>query len=1283
VSLGTQKTLNLRLSSTFVPSLGQEFVLIDNDGSDAISGSFSGLPEGAILSLNGADFEISYVGGDGNDLSVTCVFAPRSWNGSVNALWSTPGNWTPSGVPLAGEGLLFPTGASNLTTSNDLPAGMAFSRLILTGSNYTLNGNGIELIDALRAESGVSNNLINLPIDVASHTVTFAGSGRINGLRIAGSLSGSGPITVAATQFCGWLELSGSHSYSGTIAIEGVNCPTFILKGASLPNASLRLRSSAAIGNGTIGPLTWDQLSSLTVAANNAVNVSVDTTIGQLNTSDLDFSATGTLYLDINGITPGVSHDQIRVTGNVSLGTQKTLNLRLSSTFVPSLGQEFVLIDNDGSDAISGSFSGLPDGTTVLLGGFSFELSYGGGDGNDLTLTSLNGLPETTTSLASSLNPSNFGQLVTFTATVMGSGPTPSGTVNFRSGSTLLGTGSLNASGVASQSTSMLADGSHTITAEYLGGGYGGSSSPPLTQVVLPIYSLSYSAGTGGSISGTTPQQVPQGSDGTPVTAVPDPNYLFVQWSDGQTDNPRTDTNVSQNISVVAEFTVISPTLSIDDVTAAEGNSGITDFVFTVTRSHTLNAVSVQVDTADGLAIAGSDYTSISGLVLNFPAGGAATATVTVQVQGDTIVEPDETFFVNLSNPTGATIADGQGVGTIQNDDSASIAINNVSQAEGNTGTTDFSFTVSLTGAVQDGFTVPLSSADGTATAGSDYTAIPPGITLSFAGTAGESQTITVQVIGDSVLEPDETFLVNLGAPSNPAVTVTQATGTGTIENDDVSTVAINDLMLPEGNSGTTSFSFTVTLTGAVDGGFSIPVESADGTATAGSDYVAIPPGTNLNFTGTDGETRTITVEVNGDTVLEPNETFSVTLGTPTNAAVMVTQAVGTATLLNDDLASVSIDDVSLTEGNAGTTGFHFSVTLTGAVQDGFTLPYASADGSAGAPGDYSSVSGTLNFTGTDGETYPILVQVLGDTIVETDEQFLVNLGTPSNPLLTPGAMVGTGTIENDDSATVAIDDVVQAEGDSGFSNFVFTLTLDGNVQDGFQLPWSTSDGTATAGSDYVAGSGTLNFTGGDGETRPISVAVVGDLEPEFDEEFHVDLGSASLAGVTAMPAGGTGVIINDDFSADVVVTIDNGQSVVFAGQTTTYTLVVSNSSAVIDVPEVRIQTTLPPDSVLQGLEWSCSGSGGASCPASGTGLIDQLLAMPRGSSLAYTISASVALGVPLPAIASLTATATLQPPYSDPVPANNSATDSDPVVGDGVFANGFEIVPPRAGTVR
>lgn len=222
------------------------------------------------------------------------------------------------------------------------------------------------------------------------------------------------------------------------------------------------------------------------------------------------------------------------------------------------------------------------------------------------------------------------------------------------------------------------------------------------------------------------------------------------------------------------------PAISIGDVSVTEGNSGTSSAIFTVTLSAAASsAVTVNYTTANGTATAGSDYLATSGS-LTF-AAGTTTRTLVVTVNGDTASEPNETLFVNLSAPSGATLADAQGIGTIVNDDGVpTLSINDISVAEGNSGTRPATFTVTLSTAATSPVSATYATANGTATAGSDYTATGGSVTFP----AGSStQTLSVTVNGDTSVEPDETFTVNLGSPVGASLA--DAQGLGTITNDD------------------------------------------------------------------------------------------------------------------------------------------------------------------------------------------------------------------------------------------------------------------------------------------------------------------------------------------------------------------------------------------------------------------------------------------------------------------------------------------------------------------
>jgi hypothetical protein len=222
------------------------------------------------------------------------------------------------------------------------------------------------------------------------------------------------------------------------------------------------------------------------------------------------------------------------------------------------------------------------------------------------------------------------------------------------------------------------------------------------------------------------------------------------------------------------------PTVSINDVSAAEGDAGTTPFNFTVSLSEASPvSVSVAYATADSTAAAGSDYAAAAGTLLF--TSGQVSKSLPIGVTGEAAFEPDETFVVNLTPISNAGPGDPQGVGTIVNDDfPPTISVSDVTAPEGAGDSTSFTFTVSLSAASWLPVTVAFATSDGTAAAPVDYA--PAAGTLTFA--PGESsKPVAVTVYGDLDWESDETFTVNLSAPTN--ATIADSAGTGTIQNDD------------------------------------------------------------------------------------------------------------------------------------------------------------------------------------------------------------------------------------------------------------------------------------------------------------------------------------------------------------------------------------------------------------------------------------------------------------------------------------------------------------------
>jgi hypothetical protein len=220
------------------------------------------------------------------------------------------------------------------------------------------------------------------------------------------------------------------------------------------------------------------------------------------------------------------------------------------------------------------------------------------------------------------------------------------------------------------------------------------------------------------------------------------------------------------------------------------------------------------------------------------------------------------------------------------------LAVSDASTLEGNTDTHAIAFNVTLSAASSLPITVAYATANGSAAAGSDYQAVSSTLTIPAGQTTG---TITVLVNGERLPEANENFFVNLSGATNATITDGQAVGTIL---DDEPRISIGDVSKVEGKKGqSTLFTFTVTLSAAYDQPVTMSFSTVNGTAKSSEDYIA-KSGT---LTFAPGETtKTITIEVKGDSKREGNETFYLDLfGLSSNT--LFTKNRGVGTILNDD----------------------------------------------------------------------------------------------------------------------------------------------------------------------------------------------------------------------------------------------------------------------------------------------------------------------------------------------------------------------------------------------
>ena len=568
--------------------------------------------------------------------------------------------------------------------------------------------------------------------------------------------------------------------------------------------------------------------------------------------------------------------------------------------------------------------------------------------------------------------------------------------------------------------------------------------------------------------------------------------------------------------------------LSIANVSIIEGNSGSKNASVLIKLSEaTSTAFSVSYTTVDGDAQAGQDYVSNSGTV-NF-AVGEISKTITISVLGDTSVETNEQFFLQVSAPDNITLDTTEASITLTNDDKPQLSITAASLLEGNTGQTTASLVISLSAPSQDTVKVNYASANGTALAAKDYLTTTGEVSFAPGET---SKTIAVPVLGDTLVEGNETFRMSLSAPVNASLSSTSS-AIVTITDDDaivVPSVSIVGATLVEGNSGSTQATLTVSLSAAASKVVSVNYATTNGTALSGSDYTA----STGTLTFAIGETsKTFTVPVLGDTTVEANETFTISLTSPSNATLSAA-ASAVVTLSNDDVPSIAIANVSVAEGNVGNTA-NVTVTLSAASTQDISVNYTTADGTASNGSDYSATVGSLLFVA--GETSKtISIPVLGDVNIESDENFTVALATPTNATLSANA-TATVTLTNDDQAVVLPTLSVTAastvvEGNTGSSTASVTVMLSARSSQTVSVNYATTDGTATAGSDYTASTGTLSFAPGE-TSKTFTVPILGDADVETDENFTISL----LSPVNASLGTSSTVITlsNDDIVSGVI----------------------------------------------------------------------------------------------------------------------------------------------------
>ena len=370
--------------------------------------------------------------------------------------------------------------------------------------------------------------------------------------------------------------------------------------------------------------------------------------------------------------------------------------------------------------------------------------------------------------------------------------------------------------------------------------------------------------------------------------------WAFASWSDGGARAHTISTPTADTTYTAQYVAQAAVSIAIANVSILEGDAGTKTAVFPVSLSSaSAMPVTVGWKTTDGSAKSVSDYAAGTGTV-TFPAGSTS-RTIVVTINGDTSVEAKEIFYVDLSAPSGATIADARAVGSIQNDDGAGTIFFGASTYQKTESGGAATITVKRSGSLAGGMTVVYSTSDGTASAGGDYTAASG--TLTF-GAGVELASFQVPITNDALDEINETVNLSLSNPAGGAVLGTRRTAVlSIVDNDSGGVLNFSTGAYERGESGG-SATIKVLRTSGAARDVTVNYTTSAGTASATADYT--PVSGTLSFAA--GQTSaSFSVVIKNNTIPEANETVNLILASPTGGATLGTRPTAVLTILDDD----------------------------------------------------------------------------------------------------------------------------------------------------------------------------------------------------------------------------------------------------------------------------------------------------------------------------------------------------------------------------------------------
>lgn len=531
----------------------------------------------------------------------------------------------------------------------------------------------------------------------------------------------------------------------------------------------------------------------------------------------------------------------------------------------------------------------------------------------------------------------------------------------------------------------------------------------------------------------------------------------------------------------------------------------------TVQRAGSQGTVSVQLDTADGSAHGGPDFQTTTS-ILTFP-DGVTSASVSIPVFDDYLLEGNESFNVVLQSPTGGAVLGNRTnavVTIVDNEKATAGAFQFISSAV--TVSESGRYATVLVGRVggkTGEATVHFQTQNGSAVGGTDFA--PTNTTLRFAN--GQSSVIVpIRITDDSLVKSNQNFIVVLDSPTGGAALGTNRIARVNISENDRGGVISFSSSTYTTNENAGFALIRVNRTGGLAAGVTVHYATEDGTAVAGQDYYA----TNGMVTfGANELTQTIVLPIKNDLVAEGDETVQLHLTSPGGGATLGTISNAVLRILDDE-SSVGFTNATYSVTESGPV-ITLNVIRSGAKTTSVSVDFATVNGTAIAPGDFRENHGTLVFP-PNVTLKTITIPIVNDTLAEGNEKFRVVLSNPQGGTQL-GAISNTEVtiVENDTAGTIQFSAASYSATESA-GKAVVTITRTGGTASGVSVVFTTVPGTALPGSDYTAVATNLTFAAGE-TTKTVTIPILADSTKELTETVSLVLVNPTSGAVLGSPS--------------------------------------------------------------------------------------------------------------------------------------------------------------------